>query len=115
MRIELGPLERCGGALSGARAVINASPMGMKAAAPMPAPLLACLATNAPGTVMFDMAYEPPATAFLAHPRDNSGVSVDGLNLMVGTDRATLRLLVEQSAPDRASHQRCGLRPTTET
>src|SRR3546814_6664137 len=99
-RIELWPLERCGGALSGARAVINASPMGMKAAAPMPAPLLACLATHARGTVMFDMVYEPLETAFLATARDNGGVAVDGLTMLVGPSRAAFRLIFYQHGPD---------------
>src|SRR3546814_13446822 len=80
----------------------NASPMGMKAAAPMPAPHLACLATHARGTVMFDMVYEPLETAFLATARDNGGVAVDGLKMLVGQARAAFRLFFDQSAPDAA-------------
>src|SRR3546814_18947228 len=62
----------------------------------MPAPLLACLATHARGTVMFDMVYEPLETAFLATARDNGGVAVDGLKMLVGQARAAFRLFFDQ-------------------
>lgn len=101
-RIELWPLERCDGALSGARAVINASPMGMKGAPAMSSPLLACLAAHAPGTVMFDMVYEPLETPFLTAARENGAIAIDGLQMLVGQARAAFGLFFGRPAPDSA-------------
>lgn len=99
-RVELWPFECCDGALSGARAVINASPMGMKGALAMPTPLLASLAAHAPGTIIFDMVYEPLETPFLATARENGASAVDGLQMLVGQARAAFRLFFGRPAPE---------------
>lgn len=98
-RVELWPLDRCDGAMSGARAIVNASPLGMEGAAPMPPAVLACLAAHAPDTVMFDMVYRPLDTAFLATARESGAATIDGLDMLVGQARAAFRLFFGRSAP----------------
>ncbi len=97
-RVEIWPLADCDGALAGARAIINASPMGM-GADPMPPGLLAGLAAHAPGATLFDMVYEPLETEFLAVARANGGIPVDGLTMLIGQARPAFESFFGHPAP----------------
>lgn len=99
-RIEIWPLGRCDGAMAGARAIVNASPMGMEGAAGMPAGLLACIAAHAPRATLFDMVYKPLETRFLETGRANGGIAVDGLAMLVGQARSQFETFFGHSPPD---------------
>jgi shikimate dehydrogenase len=83
----------------GASVIINASPLGMRGGAPMPAELLACLPATVAGKTLFDMVYEPLETPFLAAGRAGGGSVVDGLTMLVGQARAAFQLFFGQAAP----------------
>lgn len=91
LQMEVWSLQRCDGAMAGARLVINASPMGMTGGPDMPAPLLACVAAHAPGSTMFDMVYAPLETPFLAAARAMGGSIENGLTMLEGQGRAAFR------------------------
>ncbi|MFC7498481.1 shikimate dehydrogenase family protein [Enterovirga sp. GCM10030262] len=101
-RVELWPMDRCDGAMSGARLLINASPMGMEGAPAMPPSLLACVAAHAPGTTLFDMVYNPLETGFLAAGRANGAAVVDGLAMLIGQARAAFQLFFGRPPPEDA-------------
>ena len=57
------------GLIAGATLIINATPLGMAHAGPMPDSLLAALPSAAPGATAFDMVYQPLDTPFLQAAR----------------------------------------------
>lgn len=92
-------LDDCAGAIEGVRAVVNASPLGMKGAAPMPPPLLGLLAAHAAGATFFDMVYSPLETEFLAVARAGGATTVDGLTMLVGQARCAFERLFGRPPP----------------
>ncbi len=97
--IEIYSLDQCERAIAGAAVLINASPMGMEGAAPMPPGLLACIAEHAAGTIAFDMVYKPLETAFLDAARANGGDAVDGLTMLVGQAASAFELFFGEPPP----------------
>ncbi len=76
-----------GEAIEGANLVVNASPLGMAHADPMPPSLLAGLGNAAPGATAFDMIYQPLDTPFLQAARAAGLNAVDGLSMLIGQAR----------------------------
>jgi shikimate dehydrogenase len=85
------PFEQAGIAIEGASLIVNASPLGMNHAAPMPDGLLAALAGAAPGARAFDMVYQPLDTPFLGAARRHGLIGVDGLSMLIGQAREAFR------------------------
>jgi len=84
---------------SRASLIINASPLGMRGAALMPAQLLAYVSASAIGKTLFDMVYEPLETPFLAAGRVGGGRAIDGLTMLIGQARAAFQLFFGQASP----------------
>ena len=98
-QVELHPMDDCTAAFEGAAAIVNASPLGMDGAPPMPTELLGCVAAHAPGTTLFDMVYKPLKTEFLAVGEAHGGRAVDGLAMLIGQARPAFRLFFGHDAP----------------
>jgi shikimate dehydrogenase len=82
--IEILPVERAHDAFAGASALINASPLGMAGAGPMPEALLEGVRRAAAGATVFDLDTTPVETEFLAAGREGGGLPVDGLTMLMG-------------------------------
>jgi len=100
--LEILPLDAAPEALSGAAAIVNASPLGMAGAPSMPATLLAALGHAAPSAIAFDMVYDPVETPFLAAARTAGLRPVDGLVMLVAQARRAFRLFFGADAPRSA-------------
>jgi shikimate dehydrogenase len=87
-------------AMAGARLIVNATPLGMASGPPMPALLLASLASHAEGAIAFDMVYRPLETEFLAIAGRNGAATVDGLTMLIGQARFAFRLFFGREAPE---------------
>lgn len=98
-RMAIRALTEADEALSETHLIINASPMGMDGAAPMPPALLDAIAARSAGAALFDMAYKPLETAFLATGRAHGGTAIDGLTMLVGQARAAFALFFGHPAP----------------
>ena len=98
-RIRILPFGQCDSALGGAAAIVNATPLGMAGAPPMPEPLVACVRRYAAGATLLDMVYAPLETGFLAAGREGGGIAVDGLTMLVGQARAAFRLFFGEEPP----------------
>jgi len=98
-RVRILPFERFDAALEGASAIVNATPLGMAGAPPMPGPLIASVRRHSAGATLLDMVYAPLDTAFLAAGRAGGGTPVDGLVMLVGQARAAFRLLFGEDSP----------------
>lgn len=87
--------------ISGATLIINATPLGMDHAGPMPQCLLAALASAsaAPGATAFDMVYQPLDTLFLQAARTAGLRTVDGLTMLTGQARQAFRLFFGAEPP----------------
>jgi shikimate dehydrogenase len=104
--LDAAPLE-----FDGAAAVINATPLGMAHAPPMPASILASLDRLQPSGVALDMVYEPRDTAFLAAARAAKLRTVDGLVMLVGQARPAFQLFFgAEPLRDADAELRCRLR-----
>lgn len=77
--------------VAGATLIVNATPLGMAHAAPMPEALRAALPSAAPGATAFDMVYQPLDTAFLRAARAAGLRTVDGLTMLIGQARQAFR------------------------
>lgn len=99
-KFSLHPFDQSAAALAGAAAIINASPLGMSGAAPMPPHLLDAIAANAAGTILFDMVYQPLETHFLKVGREHRGIPVDGLAMLIGQARAVFEGFFGERPPD---------------
>jgi shikimate dehydrogenase len=84
MRGSVHRLDDPGPAFHDASVVINASPLGMLSAPPMPAALLDGLALVAPEAVVFDLVYAPLESELLAHAGSLGLSAVDGLTMLIG-------------------------------
>jgi len=85
--------------LAGATLIINATPLGMAHAGPMPGALLAALPSAAPGATAFDMVYQPLDTLFLQAARAAGLSTVDGLTMLIGQARKAFRLFFGAEPP----------------
>ena len=93
------PLDRVDEGLAGAAAIVNASPLGMAGAPPMPQELLNAIARHTEGTTLFDMVTTPAATPFLAAGTASAGRIVDGLTMLVGQAARAFELFFGAPAP----------------
>jgi shikimate dehydrogenase len=96
---EILSLDRADEGLEGAAAIVNASPLGMTGAPPMPLPLLEAVARNALGATLFDMVTTPAATRFLAVGLTSAEQVVDGLTMLVGQAARAFELFFGVPAP----------------
>jgi len=87
------------GLLAGATLIINATPLGMGHAGPMPDALLDALPSAAPGATVFDMIYHPLDTLFLQAARAVGLRTVDGLTMLTGQARQAFRLFFGAEPP----------------
>jgi shikimate dehydrogenase len=90
--VEIIPFDRAEDALNGAAAIINASPLGMSGAPPMPPPMLEAVARNAAGATLFEVVTTPVATPFLAAGLTSADRIVDGLTMLIGQARRAFEL-----------------------
>jgi shikimate dehydrogenase len=86
-------------AFEGAAAIVNASPLGMAGADPMPQSLLDTLRSHAAGATMFDLVTTPAATEFLSSGAVGGGHRVDGLTMLVGQAARAFELFFGAPAP----------------
>jgi shikimate dehydrogenase len=93
------PLDRADLAFRGAAVIVNASPLGMIGADPMPEAMLQALADHAGGTTIFDMVTTPAETEFLAVGEARGARIVDGLIMLVGQARRAFELFFDVPAP----------------
>jgi len=84
--IRAAPLNTAGAETGNARLIVNASPLGMAGAAPMPAAILTGLA-RAEGAAVMDMVYKPLQTPLLAAANRAGLKTVDGLEMLIGQAR----------------------------
>ena len=101
-RVRALPLEACHSAFENSAVIVNATPMGMAGAAPMPSPLLESLPAHAESATLFDMVYEPEETPFLATGRANGGRCIGGLAMLVGQACAAFELFFGCAPPRNA-------------
>ena len=85
--------------IAGATLIINATPLGMTHAGPMPDELLAALPSAATGATAFDMVYQPLDTPFLKAARSAGLRTIDGLNMLIGQARQAFRLFFGAEPP----------------
>ena len=85
--------------LAGATLIINATPLGMAHAGPMPPALLAALPSAAPGATVLDMVYQPLDTPLLQAARAAGLRTVDGLAMLIGQARQAFRLFFGAEPP----------------
>ncbi len=97
--LDASSLEEADAALSGARLIVNASPLGMAGQAEMSAELLAAVERHAAGAVVFDMVYKPLETRFLAAGRAGGAAAVDGLEMLIGQARAAFAAFFGREPP----------------
>jgi shikimate dehydrogenase len=76
--------DRADEAFGGAATIINASPLGMAGADPMPDILLDMVRSHAADTTIFDLVTTPLETDFLQAGRAAGGHPVDGLVMLAG-------------------------------
>jgi shikimate dehydrogenase len=86
-------------AFGGAAAIINASPLGMAGADPMPQSLLDAVRRHAAGATVFDLVTTPAETEFLSAAATGGGHRVDGLTMLVGQAARAFALFFGAPAP----------------
>jgi shikimate dehydrogenase len=97
--IEILPLDRADEGFGDAAAIINASPLGMAGAQPIPLALLEAVARHSSGATLFDMVTTPAATAFLAAGLTSADRVADGLTMLVGQATRAFELFFGVPAP----------------
>lgn len=97
--VEIRALANVDEGLEGAAAIINASPLGMAGADPMPQPLLEAVRAHSGGATVFDMVTTPTETDFLFTGREGGGRTVDGLTMLVGQASRAFELFFGTPAP----------------
>jgi shikimate dehydrogenase len=100
--VEIRPFATGREAMRDAQAVVNASPLGMAGADPMPPWLLEALDGAAAGATVLDMVYAPLETDLLLAARAAGLRPVDGLTMLVGQARRAFELFFGQVAPERS-------------
>jgi len=98
-RIRIHAFGDFSAAFDGAVAIVNATPLGMTGAPPMPEAMLAAVFRHARGATLLDMVYDPLETPFLAAGRSGGGMPVDGLVMLIGQARAAFRLFFGREPP----------------
>lgn len=93
--VQILPLEQGAAAFQGAAAIVNASPMGMTGADPMPKPLLEAVGANSGEAILFDMVTTPRSTEFLSC----GDRTVDGLTMLIGQARRAFELFFGSTPP----------------
>lgn len=91
--------DRSEAAFGGAAAIINASPLGMSGAVPMPQTLLDAVRSHAAGTTVFDLVTTPTQTEFLSAASKAGGKLVDGLSMLVGQAARAFELFFGKPPP----------------
>ena len=97
--MEIDYLDRAGPKLERVSAVINATQLGMRGCAEMPADLLAAITRQAGGATLLDMVYDPIETRFLATGRVAGAQVVDGLTMLVGQAAKAFEMFFGEPAP----------------
>jgi shikimate dehydrogenase len=82
-----------------AEVIINATPLGMAGAPPMPEAILEHVRDPLPGAVVLDMVYNPRKTAFLETAAQAGCRTVDGLSMLIGQAATAFRLFFGEPAP----------------
>jgi shikimate dehydrogenase len=82
--VAIEKIERAAASASGARLLINATPMGMTGGQAMRPELFEALAALPPEATAFDMVYAPAETALLRAARDRGLRAIDGLEMLIG-------------------------------
>jgi shikimate dehydrogenase len=100
------PFDQAHVAFGGAAAIINASPLGMAGADPMPQPLLQAVSEHAAGATLFDMVTTPTETEFLSVGQSAGAHCVDGLTMLVGQAARAFELFFGKPAPPPDAHLR---------
>jgi shikimate dehydrogenase len=93
------PFDQADVAFGGAAAIVNASPLGMAGADPMPQALLQAVSDHACGATLFDMVTTPAETDFLTVGQSAGAKCVDGLNMLVGQAARAFELFFGHRAP----------------
>ena len=106
---EVHPLERAAAAFAGAALIVNASPMGMTGAAPMPDDVVAAASECSKGTAVFDMVYNPLETELLATARASGAVAIDGLTMLIGQAASAFELFFGAAPPEDTAELRARL------
>ncbi|UUR07294.1 shikimate dehydrogenase family protein [Sphingomonas glaciei] len=88
-------LSRAGKAGDHPSLLVNASPLGMRGQPP----LVVDLSEMAPGSIVFDMVYDPVETDLIRQARDCGLVALDGLIMLVAQAAAAFELLFCEPAP----------------
>ena len=97
--MEIDYLDRAGPKLERVSAVINATQLGMRGCAEMPADLLAAVTRQAGGATLLDMVYDPIETRFLATGRVAGAPVVDGLTMLAGQAAKAFEIFFGEPAP----------------
>jgi shikimate dehydrogenase len=85
--------------IAGATLIVNATPLGMAHAAPMPPALLAALPSATSNAIVLDMVYQPLDTPLLQAARAAGLRTVDGLAMLIGQARRAFRLFFGAEPP----------------
>jgi shikimate dehydrogenase len=93
------PFDQADVAFGDAAAIINASPLGMVGADPMPRFLLDPIRIHARAAAVFDMVTTPTETKFLSAGREGCGRPVDGLTMLVGQAARAFELFFGETPP----------------
>lgn len=86
-------------AFEGARVIINATPLGMAGAEPMPRNILDAISCQPPAITLFDMVTTPQLTELLKAGRSSGARCVDGLTMLVGQAARAFHLFYGHEAP----------------
>jgi shikimate dehydrogenase len=93
------PFDQADVAFDGAVAIINASPLGMAGADPMPQALLQAVSEHAAGATLFDMVTTPTETEFLTVGKGAGAHCIDGLTMLVGQAARAFELFFGKAPP----------------
>lgn len=110
LELTIAGIDDAATALEGAALIVNASPLGMSGAAPMPEALLEAVESHARGTILFDMVYKPLDTEFLRRGSAAGGEPVDGLTMLVGQARSAFERFFRAEPPPRDGELRSMLK-----
>lgn len=93
------PFYEAEAAFGGATAIINASPLGMRGADPMPQSIAAAVRSRPGGATVFDMVTTPARTELLAAAEAAGGCPIDGIVMLVGQAARAFELFYGTAAP----------------
>lgn len=77
------PLESADKAIEAAAGLINATPLGMAGAPPVPENMLRALSGMCPGAFVYDMVYHPAVTDLVRLSRERGMTTIDGLTMLI--------------------------------